>query len=311
MRKAREHTLLQQRAAVEAGAEDHDLRAGVVAVCGERRAERVVEETMARDHRGAQTGVDAVERGVKDALSGLAFTGPDNGLAQHAMGDVVFHALSYDPLVMGGAGLMVVGVLGGLGFLAAAEERELDAAVRATLTGRWRVKPRRGVGVAVRRARGGRRENGFALNDAVVRSAVSYAAIHLRVEALGHDLGHLVADGLIASSPSGSTAYSLSAGGPLVAPDLDALLVTPAAAHALGSRSLVLAPGAHVTARVLSPGPALVVLDGQRPIELAKGDEVEMRVSRQAVRFLENPDRPFLRTLQAKLGWQGSERRSL
>ena len=56
---------------------------------------------------------------------------------------------------------------------------------------------------------------------------------------------------------------------------------------------------------------ALVVLDGQRPIELAKGDEVEMRVSRQAVRFLENPDRPFLRTLQAKLGWQGSERRSL
>lgn len=60
---------------------------------------------------------DAVERGVKDALSGLVFSGPENGLAQHAMGDVVFHALSYDPLVMGGAGVMVLGVLGGLGFL--------------------------------------------------------------------------------------------------------------------------------------------------------------------------------------------------
>lgn len=60
---------------------------------------------------------EAVERGVQDALSGLVFSGPENGLAQHAMGDVVFHALSYDPVVMGGAAVMVLGVLGGLGFL--------------------------------------------------------------------------------------------------------------------------------------------------------------------------------------------------
>jgi NAD+ kinase len=202
--------------------------------------------------------------------------------------------------------------LGGLGFLAAAEARELDAAVAAALAGRWPVATRTGVETRMRRARGGRaRHAGFALNDAVIRSAVSYTAIHLRVSSLGHDLGHLVADGLIAASSSGSTAYSLSAGGPLVAPGLDALVVTPACAHALGSRSLVLAPGSPVSVRVISPGPALLVLDGQETEELARDDEVELRLARARVRVFENPDRPFLRTLQAKLGWQGSERRSL
>lgn len=215
-------------------------------------------------------------------------------------------------VMAGRKGVLLPVNLGGLGFLAAAEDHELDEALRATLSGKWKVATRRGVETSIRRARGGRaRQPGFALNDAVVRSAVSYAAIHLRVAALGHDLGHLVADGLIASSASGSTAYSLSAGGPLVAPDVEALVVTPACAHALGSRSLVLSPGASVTARVISPGPALLVLDGQHAIELATDDVVEMRSSTTRVRVVENPARPFLRALQAKLGWQGSERRSL
>ncbi|MEY4070957.1 MAG: hypothetical protein RL721_1571 [Candidatus Eisenbacteria bacterium] len=202
--------------------------------------------------------------------------------------------------------------MGGLGFLAAAEADELDDAVRAALAGRWPVATRAGVETRIRRARGGRaRPAGFALNDAVVRSAVSYSAIHLRVSALGHDLGHLVADGLIAASASGSTAYSLSAGGPLVAPDVDALVVTPACAHALGSRSLVLGRGSLVKVRLISPGPALLVLDGQEAEELVKDDEIELQLARDRVRVYENPARPFLRTLQAKLGWQGSERRSL
>jgi NAD+ kinase len=202
--------------------------------------------------------------------------------------------------------------LGGLGFLASAESTELDAAVDAVFAGRWPVGTRSGVETRIRRARGGReRAVGFALNDAVVRSAVSYAAIHLRVSALGQDLGHLVADGLIASSAAGSTAYSLSAGGPMLAPDMHALVLTPACAHALGSRSLVLTPGSVVCVRVISPGPALLVLDGQQPIELARDDEVEIQLARKVVRVYENPKRPFLAALQSKLGWQGSERRSL
>ena len=212
----------------------------------------------------------------------------------------------------GQKGVLLAVNMGGLGFLAAAEARELDAAVSASLGGRWAVATRTGVETRVRRGRGGRsRRAGFALNDAVIRSVVSYTAIHLKVAALGHDLGHLVADGLIAASSSGSTAYSLSAGGPMVAPDLDALVVTPACAHALGSRSLVLAPGSQVSVRVLSPGPALLVMDGQETEELAQDDVVEMQLARDRVRVFENPDRPFLRALQAKLGWQGTERRSM
>jgi NAD+ kinase len=202
--------------------------------------------------------------------------------------------------------------LGGLGFLASAEEHEADMAIRAAFGGRWPVATRTGVETRIRRARGGRtRVEGFALNDAVVRSAISYGAVHLQVSALGHDLGHLVADGLIAASSSGSTAYALSAGGPIVAPNLHALVVTPACAHSLGSRSLVLAPESVVTARVISRVPALLVLDGQEAIELLHDDEVDMQLASTVVRVYENPGRPFLRALQAKLGWQGSEKRSL
>jgi NAD+ kinase len=116
---------------------------------------------------------------------------------------------------------------------------------------------------------------------------------------------------MIIATPTGSTAYSLSAGGPLVAPNLDSLVVTPACAHALGSRSLVLAPGSLVTVRVLSPGKSLLVLDGQETHDLGKGDEVDLQLARDRVKVFENPERPFLRTLQEKLGWQGTERRSL
>ncbi|MBI1799734.1 MAG: NAD(+)/NADH kinase [Candidatus Eisenbacteria bacterium] len=200
--------------------------------------------------------------------------------------------------------------LGGLGFLAAAESRNLAAAVKAALEGSWKVAARRGVAAVVRR-RGRVTSRWFALNDAVVRSEVSYTALHMRLEALGHDLGHLVADGLIAASSSGSTAYSLSAGGPVLAPDVAALVVTPACPHALGSRSLVLSPDSMVSVRVLGPAGALLVCDGQQPLQLRRGDVVELKLSRTQVRMFENPDRPFLRALHARLGWQGSARRSL
>lgn len=212
----------------------------------------------------------------------------------------------------GHRGVLLPVNMGGLGFLASAEEHELDAAIAAAFSGRWRVATRRGVAARVRRARTRAwRPRGFALNDVVVRSAVSHAAVHLSVSALGPDLGHLVADGLIAASPSGSTAYSLSAGGPIVAPDVDALVVTPACAHSLASRSLVLSPESVVHATVLTHRPALVVLDGQETVELARHDEVEIHLARRVVRVYQNPDRPFLRALRSKLGWQGSEKRSM
>ena len=150
------------------------------------------------------------------------------------------------------------------------------------------------------------------MNDAVVRGTGGHAAIHLQMRALGQDLGHLVADGLIAATAAGSTAYSLSAGGPVLAPDVEALVVTPVCAHSLGSRSLVLPPDDEVGLRLIgSLDRTVLVADGQEPLPLEPGDDIRIRLERAAVRCVVNPGRPFARSLQRKLGWQGSTRRSM
>jgi NAD+ kinase len=220
-------------------------------------------------------------------------------------------ALNGARAMAGRAGALLPVNLGGLGFLTVAEETELGEATRDAFAGRWPVARRRLVGAVVRR-RGRVTHRGRAMNDAVVKTAGGYSALHVRMAVLGTDLGHLVADGVICASASGSTAYSLSAGGPVLAPDVEAFVVTPVCAHTLGSRPLVLSPDGRVNLRVLgSFDRALLLLDGQELIDLAAGDEIEVGLTRATVRMFQNPARPFGRSLQAKLGWQGSERRSL
>jgi NAD+ kinase len=201
--------------------------------------------------------------------------------------------------------------LGGLGFLTAAEQPELESAVQRALDGAWPVARRRLIVAEVRR-RGRRRHRALAVNDAVVKTSGGYSALHLRMRALGSDLGHLVSDGVIAASAAGSTAYSLSAGGPLLAPDLEALVVTPVCPHTLASRALVLSPRAALELEVIgSFDQAILLLDGQDRVALEAGDEVVVTLGRTNVRMFQNPARPFVRALQSKLGWQGSQRRSL
>lgn len=201
--------------------------------------------------------------------------------------------------------------LGGLGFLTAAEAPEAADAVRHALAGDWPVARRRLLSALVRR-RGRTVARGLAMNDAVVKGAGGYTAVHLQMGALGDDLGRLVADGLIAATSSGSTAYSLSAGGPVLAPDVEALVVTPVCPHSLGSRTLVLGPGSDLAIRVIGSFDRIVLLlDGQESVDLTAGDEVRVRLDRAGVRILANPARPFVRSLQRKLGWQGSRKRSL
>jgi NAD+ kinase len=201
--------------------------------------------------------------------------------------------------------------LGGLGFLTAVEESGLDRAVDAALAGRWEA-PRFRFVEAVRRRAGAAPWRGRALNDAVIKTSGGYGALHLTLTALGGDLGHLVGDGLIAATPAGSTAYSLSAGGPVMAPAVEALVVTPVCPHTLASRSLVLPAGETLEVKVLgSFDPMLLLLDGQEDTELHPGDTIELTLSRLATRILRDPGRSFGDTLLAKLGWQGSPARSM
>jgi NAD+ kinase len=279
----------------------HTERVGVRKVAARLRASLIRRGLDVRVEAGlaAQIGAPPIELGALARWCQLMISLGGDGTV-----------LTAGRALAGRRGVLLPINLGGLGFLAAAEARDLPAALSAVLAGRWKVAERSGVASAVRR----RRRTvfrAFALNDVVVRGEASYAALHMRLEALGHDLGHLVADGLIAASSSGSTAYSLSAGGPVLAPDVDALVVTPACAHSLGSRSLVLNAKSIVSVRVLGPGAALLVCDGQQPYRLERGDLVDLQLSRARVRVFENPQQPFLRALHAKLGWQGSARRSL
>jgi NAD+ kinase len=201
--------------------------------------------------------------------------------------------------------------LGGLGFLTSAEASEADGAIQAALAGEWPVAQRRTVRAVVSR-RGWIVRRGIAMNDVVIKTAGGYSAIHLRLKALGDELGHLLADGLIASTAAGSTGYSLSAGGPLLAPDVEALVVTPVCAHSLGSRALVLGTEAELSASlVASADRAVLLFDGQDRVDLEARDEVRARLDRKRVKLFLNPDRPFAHALHAKLGWQGSARRSL
>jgi NAD+ kinase len=125
-------------------------------------------------------------------------------------------------------------------------------------------------------------------------------------------LGHVVADGLIAASPSGSTAYSLSAGGPVVAPGLEAIVVTPVCPHTLGMRALVLPPSVElrVTIRARDRAGAIVSLDGLEGIPIGPQDLVRIALAKGAARFLRSPGQALPVVLPSKLGWSGSPRRS-
>jgi NAD+ kinase len=202
--------------------------------------------------------------------------------------------------------------LGGLGFLTVADEAELDHAMDAAIRGRWPVIERRLIEASVTR-RGRRVQTALAVNDAVLKAVGGYAAVHLRLNALDTDLGHLVADGLIAASAAGSTAYSLSAGGPILSHGVEALVVTAVCPHALASRSLVLASGDVLAARVLGSFDQVVLfVDGQESAQLAPDDTVRITLSRATVRLFQNPEKPLGRALRSKLGWLGIgiERRS-
>ncbi|HET9326777.1 MAG TPA: NAD(+)/NADH kinase [Candidatus Eisenbacteria bacterium] len=273
----------------------------------QKAARRLTEALVAQGHRVAIDELLAKEMKLPGvALEKIA---ADCHLLISLGGDGT--ALKGARALVGRKGALLPVNFGGLGFLTVAEELDVEDAVRLALVGRWKTVERRPVEAVVTR-RGKRLKSGLGMNDAVLKTSGGYSALHMRLHALGSDLGHLVADGLIAATAAGSTAYSLSAGGPVVSRGLESLVVTPVCAHTLGSRSLVLAGDDALKVKVIGTSDhAMLLIDGQESIPLQAGDQVTMTLADQVVRIFENPEQPLARALQAKLGWQGSERRSL
>ena len=195
--------------------------------------------------------------------------------------------------------------IGGLGFLTAVPSNELPRALHHIWHGEFKYESRALIEVSGRFQ--GRPFRGMALNDIVVgRGAVS-RLIDLDVSVDGEPVTHYRCDGLIVSSPTGSTAYSLSAGGAVVFPTADVFALTPICPHALSNRSLIFPLSSLIRVKPTNPSPAtLLSMDGQVVAELDAGDEVTIRRSRRAVRLMHLADSSFLETLRRKLQWRGA-----
>ena len=209
-------------------------------------------------------------------------------------------------------GTPLLGVnLGHVGFLAEAERADLAATVDKVAAGEYGVEERMTVDVVVRR-NGDVTDSGWALNEASVEKASRERMIELVAEIDGRPLSRWGCDGVVCATPTGSTAYAFSAGGPVVWPEVEALLVVPISAHALFARPLVVSPHS-VVAMELPPetsGGAVLWCDGRRQIEVPPGGRVEVRRGAKPVRLARLHQTPFTDRLVTKFGlpvagWRG------
>jgi NAD+ kinase len=210
-----------------------------------------------------------------------------------------------------GEGVAILGVnLGHVGFLAEAEREDLAETVAAIARRDYEVRERMALEVVVTH-NGEERYRGWAMNEvALEKSAERMLEVVLEVDR--RPISSFGCDGVLVSTPTGSTAYAFSAGGPVVWPNVEALLVVPLSAHALFARPLVVSAAATTAIEVLkrSPGAGVLWCDGRRTFRLEAGSRVEVRRSETNVSMVVFGDSPFADRLVRKFalpveGWRG------
>jgi len=214
------------------------------------------------------------------------------------------------------SGTPVLGInLGHVGFLAEAERADLEATVNAVASRSYVVEERLTIDVAVV-WEGEVASRGWALNEASVEKAARERMLEVVVEIDGRPLSRWGCDGVVFATPTGSTAYAFSAGGPVVWPQVDALLLVPLSAHALFARPLVTAPTSRLAVEVLrgTEGGGVLWCDGRRTLDLPPGARIEVTKSDRAVRLARLRLAPFTDRLVAKFdlptgGWRGAAER--
>lgn len=200
--------------------------------------------------------------------------------------------------------------LGHVGFLAEAEREAVDDVIHAIVDRRWHVEERTALEVAVV-VGGNAVHRTWALNEISLEKAARERMIDVLVEIDGRPLSRWGCDGVVCATPTGSTAYAFSAGGPVVWPEVEALLVVPISAHALFSRPLVVAPTSAIALELPdSTSAAVLWADGRRSFEVPTRARVEVRRSAQPVRLARLSSAPFTDRLVAKFtlpvdGWRG------
>ena len=281
----------------------------VVGLCLHPERERVVEVAVqaarwlgARGHEVRLSKDDA-------EMAGLADLGVDDGCFVDGLDVAV--SLGGDGTMLrtvdlvAGAEVPVIGVnLGTLGYLTEVEPHHVEQALERFLAGDHEVESRMRMSVEVDAPSGAGATSCTvpALNEAVVGKTPTGQIVRVRVLVDGEQLTTYAADGIIIATPTGSTAYAWSAGGPIVSPDHAALLLTPVAPHMLFDRSLVLPPTSCIRLEVASGRAATLSVDGRNLGLLEEGDAVSCTVAPHPAKLVTFEPRNFLRILKAKFG---------
>ncbi|MEP6649510.1 MAG: NAD kinase [Lapillicoccus sp.] len=214
-----------------------------------------------------------------------------------------------------GTDVPLLGVnLGHVGFLAEAEREEIPATVDHIVSRAYQVEERMTLAVTVRQE-GEKPFPCWALNEVSVEKAARERMLEVAVEVDGKPLSAFGCDGIVVSTPTGSTAYAFSLGGPVIWPDVEAMLMVPNAAHALFSRPIVVGPRSRLAVEVIpeAEGHGIMWCDGRRQLELRPGARIEVGRSDVPVRLARLSTSPFTDRLVAKFdlsvaGWRGNGR---
>lgn len=200
------------------------------------------------------------------------------------------------------SGVPVLGInLGRLGFLSEIDIPDIKTALESIVNREYDIEERMMIEASVFRA-GELIEKSMGLNDAVITKGAFARLIFLKTMVNGEHVSTYPTDGLIVATPTGSTAYSLSAGGPVVTPDLDLMIITPICPHALWARPIVISSDCLVEVELLSDkGEVMLTIDGQHGLSLVKSDIVRINRAPHKVKFIRLKSRNFFRVLKQKL----------
>jgi NAD+ kinase len=290
----------------------HTGRGGAITVAkqviGELRSHGVVVRVLAEEATDLQVeGADGIELVAEEgAVAGcelVVVLGGDGTILRAA-------ELTH------GTSTPLLGVnLGHVGFLAEAESEDIESTIDAIVARRYTSEDRLTIDVAIYQGKE-LVASTWALNEASVEKAARQRMLEVVVEVDGRPLSRWGCDGVVCATPTGSTAYNFSAGGPVVWPGVDALLMVPISAHALFARPMVVAPDSVLAVEVLAQteGAGVLWCDGRRTVDLPPGARIEVRRGRHPVHLVRLHQAPFTDRLVAKFdlpveGWRGSSER--
>ena len=263
--------------------------------------------TAAREAEIALAAAGFAVRSDADTITGADLEGVEVAVVLGGDGTILRAAQ-----ITRGTGVPILGVnLGHVGFLAESEREDISAAATRLAAGDYEVEERGTLDVTVRR-NGEEPSHDWALHEATVEKANPGRMLEVAVEVDGRPLSSFGCDGVVMATSTGSTAHAFSAGGPVVWPDVDAMLLVPVSAHALFAKPLVVGPASVFALEILarSATPGTLSCDGARGSELPIGTRVEVRRSDVPVRLARLSPAPFTDRRVRKFalpvaGWRG------